>query len=114
MHSVLLIKITNAQLFRCAAKDNKRQHLVSIGNIMTNKSKRITVRVTENQALVLKEIKDALGVSYSMLTRTIILDFLQQHEDRLNTIVEEHLRTGKTFLEINDLNAEEYADNSQD
>ena len=78
------------------------------------RNQRITVRLNPNQMQVLKEIKDALGVSYSMLTRTIILDFLQQHEDRLNTIVEEHLRTGKTFLEINDLNAEEYADNSQD
>lgn len=48
---------------------------------------RLTVRLNPNQMLVLDELTEALGVSHSQLVRAIILDFITQNEERLETII---------------------------
>lgn len=58
---------------------------------MTDKKKnimpRLTVRLNPNQMLVLDELTEALDVSHSQLVRAIILDFITQNEERLETII---------------------------
>lgn len=51
------------------------------------KKQRITVRLTPRQMQCLKELKDALGTSYSLLTRSIIQDFITRNEDHLEKIM---------------------------
>ena len=51
------------------------------------KKQRITVRLTENQMLVLSELVDALDTSYSMLVRSIVADFLTKNEQQLENII---------------------------
>lgn len=53
-----------------------------------NGMQRITVRLQPNQMLVMDELRTALGVSYSKLVRTIILNFLTENEDRLERIID--------------------------
>lgn len=53
------------------------------------KKQRITVRLTPNQMLCLKELKDSLGTSYSLLTRSIIQDFITRNEEHLEKIIVE-------------------------
>ena len=48
---------------------------------------RVTVRLTENQMLCLKELTDGLDTSISCLIRTIIGDFLNRNEEILERIV---------------------------
>lgn len=48
---------------------------------------RVTVRLTENQMLCLKELTDGLDTSISCLIRTIIGDFLNRNEKILERIV---------------------------
>ncbi len=48
---------------------------------------RLTVRLNPNQMLVLDELTEALDVSHSQLVRAIILDFITQNEERLETII---------------------------
>lgn len=52
------------------------------------KKQRITVRLTPRQMQCLKELKDALGTSYSLLTRSIIQDFITRNEDHLEKIMD--------------------------
>ena len=52
-----------------------------------NGMQRITVRLQPNQMLVMDELRTALGVSYSKLVRTIILNFLTENEERLERII---------------------------
>lgn len=52
------------------------------------KRERITVRLTAYQMQCLKELKESLGTSYSLLTRSIIGNFLCQNEDALERIIE--------------------------
>lgn len=51
------------------------------------KKEKITIRVTPNQMLVLEELSEATNSSISMLVRSIILDFIQRNEDRLEEII---------------------------
>ena len=51
------------------------------------KKEKITIRVTPNQMLVLDELSEATNSSISMLVRSIILDFIQRNEDRLEEII---------------------------
>ena len=51
------------------------------------KKQRITVRLTPNQMLCLKELKESLGTSYSLLTRSIIQDFITRNEEHLEKII---------------------------
>lgn len=53
------------------------------------KKQRITVRLTPNQMLCLKELKESLGTSYSLLTRSIIQDFITRNEEHLERIIVE-------------------------
>jgi hypothetical protein len=48
---------------------------------------RVTVRLTENQMLCLKELTDGLDTSISCLIRTIIGDFLNRNEETLERII---------------------------
>lgn len=48
---------------------------------------RITLRLAPSQMRVLEELRDALGVSISLILRTIVLDWLTQNEETLERIV---------------------------
>lgn len=48
----------------------------------------MSVRITPNQSLVLNEMCEALGTSYSMLIRTIIGDWLTTNEEYLYRIID--------------------------
>lgn len=50
------------------------------------RKQRITIRLTDNQMLCLKELTESLNTSYSMLVRSIIQDFLTRNEERLEKI----------------------------
>lgn len=52
------------------------------------KKDRITVRVSPNQMLCLKELTEGLDTSISCLVRTIIGDFLTKNEATLNRIID--------------------------
>lgn len=52
------------------------------------KKERITIRLTPRQMLCLKELKDSLNTTYSLLTRSIIGNFLEQYEDNIERIIE--------------------------
>ena len=56
---------------------------------MTGSNKpRISVRLTANQELVLREMSDTLDTSISMLIRTIVGDWLGQNEDAIYRIID--------------------------
>lgn len=56
---------------------------------MTNITKpRISIRLTPNQELVLREMSETLGTSISMLIRTIVGDWLKQHEEQIYRIID--------------------------
>lgn len=48
---------------------------------------KISVRLTDNQLLVLDELKKKLNTTYSLLLRSIVLDFLTRNEDALERII---------------------------
>ena len=50
--------------------------------------KKLSVRLTNNQMLVLSELSTALNVSISVLLRAIVLDFLTRNEQRLERIID--------------------------
>lgn len=52
-------------------------------------SKKLSVRLSESQMLVLGELSTSLDTSISVLLRSIVLDFLQRNEDRLYHIIDE-------------------------
>lgn len=58
---------------------------------MTKKNK-ISVRLTPYQMQCLDELTQAMETSYSMLIRTIVGDWLNQHEDQLERIIVEKLK----------------------
>lgn len=58
---------------------------------MTKKNK-ISVRLTPYQMQCLDELTQAMETSYSMLIRTIVGDWLNQHEDQLERIIAEKLK----------------------
>lgn len=53
-----------------------------------NKKSRISIRLTNNQELVLKEMSDALDTSISMLIRTIVGSWIAQNEDHIYKIID--------------------------
>ena len=55
---------------------------------MGNKNCKISVRLTAWQEQVLHEMSEALGVSYSLLIRTIIGSWLTTNEDYIDRIIE--------------------------
>lgn len=55
---------------------------------MSNKKDRVTIRITPNQSLVLKEMSEALNTSISMMIRVILGDWLTNHEDAIYRIID--------------------------
>lgn len=53
---------------------------------MTKKNK-ISIRLTPYQMQCLDELSQAMNTSYSMLIRTIVGDWLNQHEEQLERII---------------------------
>lgn len=62
------------------------------------RKQRVTVRLTPNQMLCIKELSTSLNTSYSLLIRSIIQDFLTKNEEALERIT-------------NNTNNNDYADN---
>lgn len=52
------------------------------------KKERVSVRITGNQELVLNEMCEALGTSYSMLIRTIIGSWIAENEGRIYKLID--------------------------
>lgn len=48
---------------------------------------RLTIRLSQNQQLVLDEMVEALDTSYSLLVRTIIGSWLTQNEEYIERII---------------------------
>lgn len=48
---------------------------------------KLSIRLSDNQMLVLKELKEKLHCSYSVMVRSIVLNFLTQYEDVLDRII---------------------------
>ena len=61
------------------------------------KKNKLSLRLTDNQMLVLQELSETLHCSYSTLIRAMVMDFLTRNEDAIERIV-----TGQK--EINDEN----------
>lgn len=61
-------------------KNKHKQDMVS--------DKKLSVRLTNNQMLVLGELSTALNVSISVLLRAIVLDFLTRNQERLDRIID--------------------------
>lgn len=55
---------------------------------MSTSSKKLSVRLSPNQMVVLGELSTALKVSVSVLLRAIVLDFLTRNEERLDRIID--------------------------
>ena len=53
-----------------------------------NKKSRISIRLTNNQELVLKEMSEALDTSISMLIRTIIGSWINEYENNIYNIID--------------------------
>ena len=51
-------------------------------------NKKLSVRLTDNQMVVLSDLSTALDVSISVLLRAIVLDFLTRNEERLERIID--------------------------
>ena len=56
---------------------------------------KLSIRLNDNQMMVLKELKDVLHCSYSVMVRAIVLNFLTQYEDALDRII-----TGEKSIDI--------------
>lgn len=48
----------------------------------------MTIRLSAAQMQVLDELREALGVNISLIIRVIIGDWLRQHEETLNRIID--------------------------
>ena len=55
---------------------------------MGNQREKISIRITPNQSLVLAEMSQALGTTYSMLIRTIVGDWITKNEDYIYRIID--------------------------
>lgn len=65
------------------------------------------IRLTENQRLVLEELKNILNCNISLLVRTIIGDWLEKNEEYIYDIIEGRREFDKDWmknktLEINE------------
>lgn len=54
------------------------------------KREKISIRITPNQSLVLAEMSEALGVSYSMMIRTILGDWITKNEEYIYRIIDKN------------------------
>lgn len=68
---------------------------------------RMMIRLTENQRLVLEELKNILNCNISLLVRTIIGDWLAKNEEYIYDIIEGRREFDKDWmkdktLEINE------------
>lgn len=63
------------------------------------KGKKISCRLTDSQLLVLDELKGKLGVSYSLLIRAIVLDFLTRNEDALERIIAANIEEDESICQ---------------
>lgn len=57
---------------------------------MSGKKERISIRITPNQELVLKEMSEALNTSISMMIRTILGDWIVKNEEHIYRIIDRH------------------------
>ena len=55
---------------------------------MGDKKERISIRITPNQALVLNEMSEVLDTSISMMIRTILGDWIKNHEDAIYRLID--------------------------
>lgn len=53
-----------------------------------SKKEKLTIRLTSYQLQCLKELKESLNTTYSLLIRSIIGNFITQYEDSLERIIE--------------------------
>ncbi len=53
-----------------------------------NKKSRISVRLTPNQELVLKEMSEALDTSISMMVRTIVGSWITTNEEHIYRLID--------------------------
>lgn len=58
------------------------------GKTMPTPTRKLSVRLSPNQMVVLSELSTALKVSISVLLRAIVLDFLTRNEQRLDRIID--------------------------
>lgn len=63
-------------------------------------NKKLSVRLSDSQMLVLGELSTALDVSISVLLRAIVLDFLTRNDERLERIID----GSEKINNINDMN----------
>lgn len=61
-------------------------------------NKRVSVRLTENQMLVLTELKNTLNCNIALLIRTIIGEWLEKNEDRIYEIIDGKVPFDKNWL----------------
>ena len=54
------------------------------------KREKISIRITPNQSLVLAEMSEALGCSYSMMIRTIVGDWIAKNEEYIYRIIDKN------------------------
>lgn len=59
---------------------------------MGNKTNRLTLRITPWQAQVLEEMSQAMEVSYALLIRAIIGDWLTKNEEYIYRIIEKKVK----------------------
>ena len=52
------------------------------------KREKISIRITPNQSLVLAEMSEALGCTYSMMIRTILGDWIAKNEEYIDRIID--------------------------
>lgn len=57
---------------------------------MNKDTDRITTRFSPHEKLKLDELSKALNTSYSNLIRTMVNDFIKNHEDHLNNIIDKY------------------------
>lgn len=75
------------------------------------KTNKLSIRLTDNQMLVLSELREKLGCSFSVIIRAIVLDFLQRNEEALDRICSS---TGMTPSTIEKIMQEDPNDNAND
>lgn len=78
----------------------------------SSRDQRLTIRLSSSQMQVLTEITEAVGVSYSLLVRTIILDFLQRNEKIIDDLIENRLEI-KGIKELSNANYQQIAEDQE-
>ena len=67
---------------------------------MISKKEKLTNRLTPNQMQCIRELSENLDVSYSLLVRAIIQDFLIRNENALdNIVIKKSLKNKEEILE---------------